>query len=972
MVKRWTFVIVVCVGLLCIISFDKIYCQQETERYDLVLDRFTERLERSLQAEVGQSLHAVEDVQVFMQLGDTLPDKTVFERFVASSLKYYPEATSIGYSDEGYVFRYFYPADLAVNMLGTNLLDTSKYPYSDIVTRKAEREQQITVNKVPVLLPNGSAVFGLRAPLFAGDRFQGMIWVNFLPEKVFQEALAQVDPALINNEGNYYVEIFTQDGESLYRLNRLAPQSGVREFIVPVADTHWLIKTGWNHLPQPGRYIRGLIWGLGSIVVMLLLLLYSNMLRRQDWLMRAVAERTQELLLKNKQLALEILEHEDAERALLTTERRLAALLSAVPDILLRVSREGIILDVEAKSPADLYFPREKLLNKSLIEVLPAELLPAEVYRRFVEISKSMVVGDLTTVEYQLVIKGEKKDYEARMAVSGKDEIAIIVRNITERKQDEECERILMQTSAKVLEEVSLEEILNFVCRKLAAVFEVSLVRVILKEADCTSKISAAAGKMAVADGSRPDCAATGRLCALAIRTGANQVVQSTETLSCWQEQRIAELQLDRADIQSEIALPLKLKDNAAGAFYLISTKPYYWDERIINRLQYFSDQLSIAINAAVGRQRQRLLTVGLEAAANAIVITNRDGSIEWINPAFTVLTGYTELEARGQNLMFLSGYEDKDFCQRFWQMLNTADEAWRGEFAHCRKDGSLYEEVMTITPVRNSREELVNFIAIKEDITEQKLAAIAMAKANEVRAQTEKLSSLGTMAAGLSHEINQPLNSIKMIASGMVYAYNNGKERPVGDIIRNVAEISNQADRINNIITHMRSFIRRDETQEVATCHVNEAIEQSLKIIGSQLTAHGIRVHKELTEQLPLIHAMPTALEELVINLAVNAMQAMDSAEVQDKQITIKTWSSKNNVYIRVSDNGPGIQAAYKSKVFEPFFSTKPGSDNLGLGLSIVHSIVTSCRGTISIVSGEGEGAVFLIIFPSIGEGAV
>ena len=964
--------IVLCVGLLCIGSFDRIYCEQETERYARVFDQFTERLERSLQDEVGQSLHAIEDIKVFMQLGETPPDKANFERFVGASLKYYPEVTAIVYTDESYTVRYLYPTGSDEFSIGANLSDTNKYPYFATVTLKAEREKRITINKIPVKMQNGLPVFGLREPLFAGERFQGMVFVNFAADKVLQEAVSNAVPVLANNAGSYYVEILAEDGSSLYRLNQLASQSYVREISLPVADTHWLIKVGWSSLPQPGLYVRGLIWGLGSSVLILLLLFLNGMFRKQAWLTQAVAEKTKELLLKNQQLELEILEHEDTEQALLTSERRLAALLATVPDILLRVSREGIILDVEAKSPADVYLPREQLLNKNLAEALPAEILPTDVYGKFVDLSTSMVAGEWVTTEYQLIIDGSKKEFEARLAMSTKDEILIIIRNITEKKQDEACERILMQTSAKVLAETSIEAILNYVCEQMVAVFEVSLVRVILKEADDSSKISSAAGKLAVAAGSSSlNCTATGRLCGLAIQTDTIQVVQYSDSLSCWQEKLLVELQLDKTVVQSEIALPLKLEGSAAGAFYLISTKPYYWDERIVTRLQRFSDQLSIAINAARDRQRCRLLTVGLESAANAIVITDRDGNVEWINPAFAALTGYNETEAVGQNLMGLSGYQDEGFCQRFWQQLNSTDEAWRGEFAHYRKNGSLYEEIMTITPVRNNHGEIVNFIAIKEDITEQKMAAAAMAKADEVRAQAEKLSSLGTMAAGLSHEINQPLNSIKMIASGMVYAHHNGKERPVEDVMRNVAEINNQADRINNIITHMRSFIRRDESQ-VTYCHVNEAIEQSLKIIGSQLMAHGIRVHKELAEQLPSIYAMPTALEELVVNLAANAMQAMESVECQNKQLTIQTWSGKNNVYIKVSDNGPGIHTAHRTKVFEPFFSTKPGSDNLGLGLSIVRSIVTSCKGTISIVSGENEGASFLITIPGVREKAV
>ncbi|CQR72698.1 Sensor protein FixL [Sporomusa ovata DSM 2662] len=970
MVKRWTFAIVLCVGLFCIISVDTIYCQQETERYAWVLNRFTERLEQSLQAEVDQGLHVVEDVKIFLQIGEAFPEKEAFEQFAASLLRYYPAVTAMAYADNAYTVRYLYPADSDVHQLDTSLADAKDYPHFTTTAHMAVHER-ITVNKASMQIHNGVTVFALRAPLFTEEHFRGTVGVSFAVDKFLQEAIAKVESVLTNYAEHYYVEIRAEKGEEIYSLNQLAPRSSVREFTLPVADTRWQVKVGWSTVPQPSPYMRGLIWGIGSSALILLLIFFNSLFRRQEWLTQAITAKTNEFQQKNQQLELEILEHQETEQALLTSERRLAALLAAVPDILLRVSREGIILDVEANKQDDLYLSRGELLNRNLAEVLPARLLLADVYDKFVELSQNMVAGELVTAEYQLIIDGIRKEFEARLVVSPMDEIAIIIRNITEKKQDEACERILMQTADKVLGEASIEEILNYVCEQLTAVFEVSLARVILKEADDTIKISAAAGKLAVAAGSsKLNCTDTGRLSGLAIRAGAIQVVQCNEKLSCWQEKLLAELQLDKTVIQSEIALPLKLSGSMTGAFYLISTRPYYWDERIVTRLQSFSDQLSIAINAARDRQRRRLLTVGLEAAANAIVITDKDGNVEWINPAFAVLTGYTENESRGQNLMLLSGYQDEGFCQRFWQQLNSSAEAWRGEFAHYRKDGSLYEEVMSITPVRNNCGEIVNFIAIKEDITEQKMAAAAMVKADEVRAQAEKLSSLGTMAAGLSHEINQPLNSIKMIASGMVYAYHNGKERPVEDIMRNIAEISNQADRINSIITHMRSFIRRDESQ-VTVCHVNEAIEQALKIIGSQLTAHGVRVHRELAKQLPLIYAMPTALEEIAVNLAANAMQAMESAKCQDKQLTIRTWSDKNSVYIKISDNGPGIQADHKTKVFEPFYSTKPGSDNLGLGLSIVHSVVTSCKGTISIVSGENEGAAFLITFPAVREEA-
>ncbi len=966
MKKRWAFVMVLCVGLLCIYSIDRIYCQQEMARHTVALDRFTEQVEQAFEDKVEHNLDAVEDMGLFMQLWPNVPDKGVFEQLAVATLREFPDIMAVGYSDENHILRYWYPEDSGQSPVGANLSDTSKYPAFLTTTRKAEQEKRITVNKNPVQLSNGVAVFGARAPLYYGERFYGLVWGTFEADKVLQDAVNKIAMEPDSKDANYYIEVRTQDASVLYRFNQLVPQSPVREFVLPIADTHWVVTVGWSRLPQHNLYMHGLIWGIGSGTLLLLLIFLNGMFRRQAGLAQVVDERTKELRLKNQQLELEVLEHKDTEEALLESEQRLAALLAAVPDKLYRLSREGTVLDVRSKEN-DLYLSRNEIINRDMATVLPRDL-----YEKFEELVKTVVAsGEMATLEYQLPINGSNRELEARLTVSANEEIVVIVRDITEKKQDEACEHILQQTAVRVLEEQSIGDILNYTCEQLCHVFEITLARVMLEDAG-TTRISAAAGKLAIKAGKTALCCnAKGLLSGQAIETGTIQVVQCKEQLLHWQEKLIEELHADKADIQSEIALPLNLKGGTVGAFYLVSNKPNYWDERIVARLQSFAHQLSIAISAARDRQQLRLLMAGLVAAANAIVITDKDGKVEWINPAFSTLTGYAENEALGQNLMRLSGYQDEGFCQRFWQQLNSADEAWRGEFAQCRKDGSFYDEVMSITPVHSSQGDIINFIAIKEDITEQKMAAQAMAKANEVRAQAEKLSSLGTMAAGLSHEINQPLNSIKMIASGMVYAYQNGKERPVGDIMRNVEEISHQADRINNIIMHMRSFIRRDETQ-ASYCQVNEAIEQSLKIVGSQLTAHGIKVNKQLADRLPYIYAIPTALEEIIVNLASNAMQAMDAAGCQDKQLFIRTWAAKNNVYIEVADTGPGIRDTQRTKVFEPFFSTKSGSDNLGLGLSIVQSIVTSCQGTISIVSGENEGAVFLITLPGRSKEAV
>ncbi len=254
----------------------------------------------------------------------------------------------------------------------------------------------------------------------------------------------------------------------------------------------------------------------------------------------------------------------------------------------------------------------------------------------------------------------------------------------------------------------------------------------------------------------------------------------------------------------------------------------------------------------------------------------------------------------------------------------------------------------------------------VDEKTTELTLKNKTIIKAKEAQARVEKLSSLGSMAAGVSHEINQPLNSIKILSSGILYSlHTDGCFNP-DEIRKVVEEISRQADRIASIINHMRSFIRRDNNTRVP-CNANEAVKQSLGLVGTQITNHGIDIRQELSRELPTILVPPTALEEVLVNLLVNAMQALDKVARPDKRITIRTWL-EDGVTIEVADNGPGISEEIRDKVFEPFVTTQADGENWGLGLPIAHAIITACNGHISVTTGE-NGTTFKIQIPAVAE---
>lgn len=249
------------------------------------------------------------------------------------------------------------------------------------------------------------------------------------------------------------------------------------------------------------------------------------------------------------------------------------------------------------------------------------------------------------------------------------------------------------------------------------------------------------------------------------------------------------------------------------------------------------------------------------------------------------------------------------------------------------------------------------------EELVEQKTRELVQAQ--EKIAKTEKISILGVMTAGIAHEISQPLNAIKLLASNLVLSYAEGRRQEISQYVDSCKEISRQTDRIKEIISHFRSFIRND-ANSLQPCSLNTAISNSLKMVGMQLNDHGIIVKQTLQPDLPYISATYTGLETVLLNLLLNSMRALDTLESPEKYIILRTYMDKD-VILEVIDNGPGIAEELRTKIFDPLVSTKHSANNLGLGLAIVKNIIASFKGRIEIVSGSENQTAFTIVFPSI-----
>lgn len=482
--------------------------------------------------------------------------------------------------------------------------------------------------------------------------------------------------------------------------------------------------------------------------------------------------------------------------------------------------------------------------------------------------------------------------------------------------------------------------------------------------------------------------------------------------------------------------------------------------------------------------QQQRLRIAALEAAANGIVITDRNGRIEWVNSAFALLTGYSPDEAIGKNprVLVRSGLHGKSFYKNMWDTI-LAGDIWRGKLINRRKDGSLYHEEQTITPVRNDADVITHFIGIKQDISARvreeeersRLLAQVQAQADqlmqimhsvpdgvvlldaartivqanphaetylqrllpanhvgpltvvgdrlldellappppggwhlvrtpedefEVAAQPvaagplatgwvlvirdvtkqnalqhqlqrqERLAAVGQLAAGIAHDFNNIMSVI------ITYAQLLSESPELGEREHSwLNVIHDQALRATQMIRQILDFSRRS-VMERQTFDLLPLLKEQHKLL-KQTLPENIDIQLDYDQADHTIDADPTRMQQLVVNLAVNARDAMPNGgvlrlelrrmHIDAASLPIPTMRPGDWLRLRVSDTGVGMTPEVLPHIFEPFFTTKAPGRGTGLGLAQVQGIVAQHEGHIVVKSAPGAGATFSLYFPAV-----
>ncbi len=361
-------------------------------------------------------------------------------------------------------------------------------------------------------------------------------------------------------------------------------------------------------------------------------------------------------------------------------------------------------------------------------------------------------------------------------------------------------------------------------------------------------------------------------------------------------------------------------------------------------------------------------LAAVVEQAGESIIITNLEGQIEYVNPAFEKITGYSAAESLGKNPRFLkSGTHDASFYRQLWSTIREG-QVWSGKFIDRKKDGSLFTEDTIIFPVKNDRGKIINFCKIARDVShEQEL--------EEQLRQAQKMEAVGTLAGGVAHDFNNLLTVINGYADLALMKLEEGHPG-----LKDFEAIKVAGKKAASLTSQLLAFSRK-QIHKPEVININQLVTDMEKILRRLITEDILMVTL-FADNLPSTKADPNQLEQILTNLVINARDAVHvvNRPGYKKNITIETGyalldetfvaqhpgaATGPHVFFSVSDNGIGMDETVKKRIFEPFFTTKSKYKGTGLGLAMVYGIVKQNKGFISLDSFPGQGTTFKIYWP-------
>lgn len=361
-------------------------------------------------------------------------------------------------------------------------------------------------------------------------------------------------------------------------------------------------------------------------------------------------------------------------------------------------------------------------------------------------------------------------------------------------------------------------------------------------------------------------------------------------------------------------------------------------------------------------QEQMQTFAAAAEQTADAVMITDPKGVIEYVNPSFTRITGYSLDEVRGRTPSFLrSGRQEPEFYQRLWNTISHG-EVFSDEFINRRKDGTLYWEQKSIMPLRDASGRIVRFVATGRDITERRRTEEEVQLRREQLAHTARVNIIGEMAASIAHEISQPLTAITNYAQGSIRRLR-AAEIDGARLIGVLEQIVAQTQRAADAMLTLRRFVGRHNPARVHA-DINTLVAEVAALAATETRQRGIAITLDLAPDLPRASVDDVQIEQVVLNLLRNGAEALASTDGIPRELRVRTaLTNEASIEISVSDTGPGLPPRLAAKLFEPFFSTKP--DGMGLGLAVSRTIIETHGGRIWVTPNPDRGVTFHVTIP-------
>ncbi len=409
----------------------------------------------------------------------------------------------------------------------------------------------------------------------------------------------------------------------------------------------------------------------------------------------------------------------------------------------------------------------------------------------------------------------------------------------------------------------------------------------------------------------------------------------------------------NRFDIDAPVDTPIAEINQLSAAFNRMSVEILGYQGELEHKVQQRTAELS-------------RLQAAIEQTHDIIMITDRDAAIQYVNPAFEKISGFSVDEAIGYRANLVkSGKMTAEFYHRMWDAI-LAGKTWKAEFINRNKAGELYEVEQVISPIKNEEDNITGFVSVQRDVTVEK-------KQQQRLEHTQRLESLGVLAGGIAHDFNNLLTAI--LGNAGLARRRIGDASPVAENLRHIEDAS---ERAADLCKQMLAYSGKGKFVVLAL-NLSDLISDIIKLLQVSISKN-VSLRTDLDPLLPSIEADKAQMQQVIMNLVINASEAIDreignivihTGVMQADTTYFQTTHiddplpAGHYVFMEISDDGCGMDAETQKKLFDPFFTTK--FTGRGLGMSAILGIVRGHHGAIKVYSEPGKGTTFKVLFPTV-----